>query len=35
MEKDKAHMYKVVAGGSDEVLGMIGIWKIDWMGPQT
>ena len=35
MEKGEAHMYKVVAEDSDEVLGTIGIWKIDWKGPQT
>ena len=35
MEKGEAHMYKVVADGCDEVLGTIGIWKIDWMGPQS
>ena len=35
MEKGEAHMYKVVAEDSDEALGMIGIWKIDWKGPQA
>ena len=33
MEQGAAFMYKVVADDSDEVLGMIGIWKIDWEGP--
>ena len=35
MEQGEAHMYKVVAEGSDEVLGTIGIWKIGWKGPQA
>jgi RimJ/RimL family protein N-acetyltransferase len=35
MEKGAARMYKVVAGDSDEVLGTIGIWKIEWLGPQA
>ena len=35
MEKGLAYMYKIVADDSDEVLGTIGIWKIDWIGPQT
>jgi RimJ/RimL family protein N-acetyltransferase len=35
MEKGEALMYKVVADDSDEVLGTIGIWRIDWKGPQT
>jgi len=35
MEKGEACMYKVVAEDSDEVFGTIGIWKIDWKGPQT
>lgn len=35
MEKGDARMYKIVADGSGEVLGTIGIWKIDWKGPQT
>jgi RimJ/RimL family protein N-acetyltransferase len=35
MEKGEARMYKIVADGSDEVLGTIGIWRIDWKGPQT
>ncbi|MEJ2757697.1 MAG: GNAT family N-acetyltransferase [Anaerolineales bacterium] len=33
MEKGEAHMFKAVAGNSNEVLGMIGIWKIDWKEP--
>ncbi len=28
-------MYKVVAKDSLKVLGTIGIWKIDWEGPQA
>jgi len=35
MEKGEARIYKIVAENSDEVLGTIGIWKIDWKGPQT
>ena len=35
MEKGEAHMYKIVADDSDEVLGTIGIWRIDWKGTQT
>ena len=35
MERGEAFMYKIVADNSDEVLGTIGIWKIDWEGPQT
>ena len=35
MEKGEARMYKIVADDSDEVLGTIGIWRIDWKGPQT
>lgn len=35
MEKGEAHMYKIIAEKSDEVFGTIGIWKIDWIGPQT
>jgi len=35
MEKGDAQMYKIVAEDSDEVLGTIGIWKIDWKGPQV
>jgi len=35
MEKGEASMYKVVADNTDEVLGTIGIWRIDWKGPQT
>jgi RimJ/RimL family protein N-acetyltransferase len=35
MEKGEAQIYKVVAEDSNEVLGTIGIWKIDWEGPQT
>lgn len=32
MEKGEAQMYKIVADGSAEVLGTIGIWKIDREG---
>ena len=35
MEKGEAHMYKIVPDDADEVLGTIGIWKIDRKGPQT
>jgi RimJ/RimL family protein N-acetyltransferase len=35
MEKGQARMYKIVAEDSDEVLGTIGIWKIDWESPQS
>ena len=35
MEKGETRMYKIVADSSDEVLGTIGIWRIDWKGPQT
>ena len=34
MEKGEARMYKIVADGSDEVLGTIGLWRISWKGPQ-
>jgi RimJ/RimL family protein N-acetyltransferase len=35
MEKGEARMYKIITEDSNEVLGTIGIWKIDWKGPQT
>ena len=35
MEKGEAHLYKVVAEDSNDVLGTIGIWKIDGKDPQT
>lgn len=35
MDKGEAHMCKIIADGSNEVLGTIGIWRIDWKGPQT
>jgi len=35
MEKGDAHMYKIVDEDSEEVLGTIGFWKIDWEGPQA
>ncbi len=33
VEMGVARMFKIVAGDSEDVLGMIGIWKIDWKGP--
>ena len=35
MEQGEARMYTIVAEDSDAVLGTIGIWEIDWKGPQT
>ena len=35
MEKGKARMYKILADNSDEVLGTIGMWKIDDGSSQT
>ena len=35
IERGEACMYKVVAEDSAEVVGTIGIWKIDWKGPRT
>lgn len=35
MEKGAARMYKVVADDSGEVLGTIGMWKIEWKGPEA
>jgi len=35
MEKGEASMYKIVADDSDQVLGTIGMWRIDWKGAQT
>lgn len=35
MEKGVAQMYKLAANDSGEALGMIGIWQIDWKGPQA
>lgn len=35
MDKGVAHMVKIVAGDGGEVLGTIGIWQIDWKGPQA
>ena len=35
MKKGEARMYKIVAENSAEVLGTIGIWKIDWQGPHA
>ncbi len=34
-EKGLAHMFKMVADDSGEVLGTVGYWKIDWKGPQA
>lgn len=35
MEKGEACMYKVVADDSRELLGTIGMWRIDWKGAQA
>lgn len=35
MEKGDARMYKIVAENSDEVLGTIGLWRMEWKGPQS
>jgi RimJ/RimL family protein N-acetyltransferase len=35
IEKGAARMYKIATDDSGEVLGTIGIWKIDWEGPQS
>ena len=35
MEQGDARMYKIMSENSAEVLGMIGIWKIDWVGPKN
>lgn len=35
MEQGVARMLKIVADDSDEALGTVGIWKIDWKGPQA
>ena len=35
MGQGEARMYKIVAENSAETLGTIGIWKIDWLGPQA
>ena len=35
MERGDAYMYKIVAEDSSEVLGTVGIWKIDWEEPQA
>ena len=35
MEQGVARMFKIVADDSDELLGTVGIWKIDWKGPQA
>lgn len=35
MAKGVVHMVKIVDGDGGEVLGTIGIWQIDWKGPQA
>ncbi len=35
MEEGTAYMYKIVAKDSNEILGLVGMWKIDWKGPHT
>jgi len=35
MEKGEARMYKIVADDAYEVLGTIGIWKVDGDGPHA
>ena len=35
MAQSTARMYKIVSDDSDGELGTIGIWKIDWKGPQA
>lgn len=35
MEKGDAHMFKIVTDDTDEVLGTVGIWKIDGQEPQA
>jgi len=35
MEKGEAHMYKILADDSDDVLGTIGIWKTAGKSPNT
>jgi len=35
MAKGAAQMYKVVDDDAGETLGTIGMWKIDWEGPQS
>lgn len=35
MEKGEAHMYKIVADDTGDVLGTIGIWKIDPQEPEV
>ncbi|MDX1613978.1 MAG: GNAT family N-acetyltransferase [Candidatus Promineifilaceae bacterium] len=35
MKQGLAHMFKIVADDSNEVLGTVGMWKIDWKGPQA
>ena len=35
MEQGIAYMYKIVTDEQEEVVGTIGIWKIEWKGPQA
>ncbi len=35
MAKGDAQMYKIVTDDASAVLGTIGMWKIDWEGPQS
>ena len=35
MEQGEAHMYTIVDDETNDVLGTIGLWTIDWNGPQT
>lgn len=35
MKQGVAHMYKLVADDSGDVLGTIGLWKIDGAGPHA
>lgn len=35
MEQGQAHMYKIVADDTDDVLGTVGLWTIDWEGAQA
>ncbi|MEM7333621.1 MAG: GNAT family N-acetyltransferase [Chloroflexota bacterium] len=35
MAQGDAQMYKIVSDDSGETMGTIGIWKIEWKGPQS
>lgn len=35
IEQGVARIFKIATDDSDEVLGTVGIWKIDWKGPQA